>query len=597
MSKFDLFKFKVYYTTKKVKLQMKIKSKYKHTNEYLRANSKIWRSDFKTFRGSLVDSGYKIKNIAEVESEKLHKYTVFSTTRLSKRSLRRKDDKHARSVKLKASFYVKWRNLSRWRHRTINRMDDYYVDFDQHLLGKAWKKLCSIAPQERERQAVAVILATLVVYLTFESTIFQDNAILVYANDQYVGAVEKDPSINVDVIINDLLTVGEEEVGNATLASEDITGMNIELVQTRVGKDELITYTDVIQKLSNATEFKVEAYEIMVNGESIGFVQDRETYDRAIERHKATYIPEPVEGLEVKEVTVTDNVTLSKTETFESLLKTEDEIYDIISQPIIADKKYVVKDGDTIWQIANDNGMTLEELLDINPSITENGAIFPGDELSLVKEVPRVSVKVVYVKTYTDIAYRDIEEVPNDEQYITYRKTIQEGSDGKSIFTVELSSVNGVETSREMINEEVLVAPVNKIIEIGTMNTPPKSSTGNFKLPASGRRTDYFASRGGTHKGIDIAAPSGTPVYASDGGTVTFSGWYGGYGNLVIIDHGNGFQTYYGHNSKNYVSAGEKVYQGQHIAAMGTTGDSTGNHCHFEIRKNGVPVNPVNYLQ
>ncbi len=597
MSKFDFFKFKVYCTTKKAKLKMKIESKYKQSNEYLRANSKIWRSDFKTFRGSLVDGGNKIKNITNIESEKLHKYKVFSTTKLSRLKLKRNKGKHIRSIKFRANFNVRWRNLSRWRHRALNRIDDYYVDFDQHLLGRIWKRLCSFVPQERERQAVIIILTTLIVYLTFESTIFQDNAILVYADDRYIGAVEKDTNISMEDIINDLLTIGENQVGDAKLAAKDITNMEIELVQTRVGEDEIITYTDVIQKLSSSTEFKAEAYQVMVNGESVGYVKDRETFDRALERHKASYMPEDMEGLEVKEVTVTDDVTLSKTETYESLLKTEDEIYEIISQPVIADKKYTVKDGDTIWQIANDNGMTLEELLDINPSITENGAIYPGDELSLVKEVPLVSVKVVYVKTYTDIAYRDIEEVPNDEQYITYRKTIQEGSDGESTFVVELSTVNGVESRREMIREDVIVAPVNKIIEIGTLNTPPKSATGNFKLPASGRRTDYFGARGGTHKGIDIAAPSGTPIYASDGGTVKFSGWYGNYGNLVIIDHGNGFQTYYAHNSKNYVSAGEKVYQGQHIAAMGTTGDSTGNHSHFEVRLNGIPVNPVNYLQ
>ena len=98
------------------------------------------------------------------------------------------------------------------------------------------------------------------------------------------------------------------------------------------------------------------------------------------------------------------------------------------------------------------------------------------------------------------------------------------------------------------------------------------------------------------HKGIDIAVPRGTPIYAADGGTVTYAGWMGGYGYLVIIDHGNGYQTYYGHNSKLLVNVGTKVYKGQQIAKMGSTGNSTGNHCHFEIRKYGTSVNPLNYL-
>ncbi|MPM65190.1 Murein hydrolase activator EnvC [bioreactor metagenome] len=98
------------------------------------------------------------------------------------------------------------------------------------------------------------------------------------------------------------------------------------------------------------------------------------------------------------------------------------------------------------------------------------------------------------------------------------------------------------------------------------------------------------------HSGIDIANTYGTAIRAADGGTVTFSGWKGSYGKLVIVDHGNGKQTYYGHCSSMLVSVGDKVYQGQTIARVGSTGRSTGNHCHFEIKINGTSVNPTSYL-
>ena len=98
------------------------------------------------------------------------------------------------------------------------------------------------------------------------------------------------------------------------------------------------------------------------------------------------------------------------------------------------------------------------------------------------------------------------------------------------------------------------------------------------------------------HYGIDLSAPTGTAIRAADGGTVTLAGWYYGYGYTVIIDHGNGMTTLYGHCSALYVSAGEKVYQGQNIAAVGNTGNSTGPHCHFEIKINGSNVNPANYV-
>jgi murein DD-endopeptidase MepM/ murein hydrolase activator NlpD len=98
------------------------------------------------------------------------------------------------------------------------------------------------------------------------------------------------------------------------------------------------------------------------------------------------------------------------------------------------------------------------------------------------------------------------------------------------------------------------------------------------------------------HSGLDIAVSSGTQVHAADAGVVVVSGWQGGYGNFVAIDHGNGIATCYGHNSQLLVREGEKVYQGQVIALSGSTGLSTGPHVHFEVRRNGVPVDPMSYL-
>jgi len=120
--------------------------------------------------------------------------------------------------------------------------------------------------------------------------------------------------------------------------------------------------------------------------------------------------------------------------------------------------------------------------------------------------------------------------------------------------------------------------------------------------PVTGTITSRFGLRqataivSGNHKGMDIGAPNGTPILAAADGTVTYSGWMSGYGNLVIISHGNGIQTYYGHCSKLYVSEGETVSAGETIAAVGSTGNSTGNHLHFEIRKNGTQINPQKYL-
>lgn len=119
-------------------------------------------------------------------------------------------------------------------------------------------------------------------------------------------------------------------------------------------------------------------------------------------------------------------------------------------------------------------------------------------------------------------------------------------------------------------------------------------------VPVSGVITSRFGAvesiRDHTHMGIDIGANYGTPIKAVADGTITCAEEWGGYGNLVVIDHGNGVESYYGHCSKLYVTEGQKVKAGDVIAAVGSTGNSTGNHLHFEIRVNGIAQNPQNYV-
>ena len=140
----------------------------------------------------------------------------------------------------------------------------------------------------------------------------------------------------------------------------------------------------------------------------------------------------------------------------------------------------------------------------------------------------------------------------------------------------------------------------------GTVNTAMTISGTKVALgislskPVSGIISSRFgvrsSIRSSAHTGLDIATSTGTPVKAAAAGTVTFAGWKGSYGNLMVITHSNGVQTYYGHCSKLYVSAGTQVSQGQIIGAVGSTGNSTGPHLHLEVRVNGVAYNPQNYV-
>lgn len=119
---------------------------------------------------------------------------------------------------------------------------------------------------------------------------------------------------------------------------------------------------------------------------------------------------------------------------------------------------------------------------------------------------------------------------------------------------------------------------------------------GGYISSGFGYRTQPIAGASTNHKGIDFAAATGTPIYAAASGTVVSAGYAGNAGNLLVINHGGGLATYYMHCSKIYVSAGQSVTKGQNVAAVGTTGNSTGPHLHFQVMLNGTPVNPANYL-
>ncbi len=192
-------------------------------------------------------------------------------------------------------------------------------------------------------------------------------------------------------------------------------------------------------------------------------------------------------------------------------------------------------------------------------------------------------------------------------------KTIEELKEKNSSNKEKLAYVKKYSTEMpELIDSEAAVsklyikpAPqVVKYASTGYANTSQTINTGarvnlgiSLTKPVSGTITSRFGSRGrSTHTGLDIATNRGTAIKAASSGEVTYAGWKGSYGNLIIITHSNGVQTYYAHCDKLYVSVGSSVSQGQTIAAVGSTGNSSGPHLHLEIRVNGVAQNPQNYL-
>lgn len=284
---------------------------------------------------------------------------------------------------------------------------------------------------------------------------------------------------------------------------------------------------------------------------------------------------------------------------YSSDIKDVNEATELITKENEEEKKYAVQKGDCPSIIAESNKMSLEQLYKLNPGLETNASkIQVGDELVVMVPEPELSVSIKEEVVYNQDIPRETTYVDNPNKYVGSNAVIDSGYDGEKEVTAIVTKVNGQEVSREIINEKVIKEPKNKVVNKGTKPLPAKSATGSFVTPlVSYRLTSPFGYRWGSlHQGIDMAAPTGTPIRAADGGVVKFAGWNGGYGYMIDIDHGKGITTRYAHLSSIGVSVGQRVAQYEEIGRVGSTGRSTGPHLHFEIRFDGVPTNPMKYL-
>ena len=263
---------------------------------------------------------------------------------------------------------------------------------------------------------------------------------------------------------------------------------------------------------------------------------------------------------------------------------------------------YTVTAGDSYYSIAQDYEMSIDDLMKLNVGYDPK-ILRVGDVLTISNAVPYLTVVNVERQRYVQDVPYPVEYTDDSSMYQGEYKVTSAGVYGKADVTANVTYINGEETERQVVASVTLAQPVTEQQLRGTKERPTWYPTGSFGWPCNGVITSRFGYRSlslkgasSNHTGIDIGNGYGTSIYASDGGTVTYSGWMSGYGYLIIIDHGNGYQTYYGHNSSLVASKGQKVHKGQLIARMGSTGISSGNHCHFGIKLNGTFVNPLNYL-
>ena len=435
---------------------------------------------------------------------------------------------------------------------------------------------------------IVFLAATLLAIVVGVILVTRPNAYEVKLGDQVLGIVkaEEVPGQSLDVVTADLKGKYKAEVRVTNVP---------EVRPVHASRRKLVTPDYLIAQIKENVEVEIQMIDCLIDGKSIGIFKNREAADEVIQKVINKYIPEAVET--VKEAKLDATIDYKKVYVTEDQLSDPELVYTELTKTKEEGQVYTVVSGDNLWVIADKNKMTIKELIATNPEITEETVLQIGQNLNVKIHKPAVSVRVVEEYKKEEEFMPEPVVTEDDQKYVTYRKQVSAGKKGKKSITIHNIYMDGM--LQETVNKEIDVIDqgASEQIVIGTKKLPAKAATGKFRSPASGRLSSAFGPRWGRkHNGIDIANSVGTPIYASDGGTIKSAGWSGAYGKLIIMDHGNGFQTYYGHASELLVKPGQKVAKGEKIALMGSTGRSTGSHVHFEIRQDGVPKNPSHYI-
>lgn len=303
-------------------------------------------------------------------------------------------------------------------------------------------------------------------------------------------------------------------------------------------------------------------YEVSINGKKIGYVNSQDDIDK--------YIDEKVEAEEGKNIAFVDlkNIPTFKLELVNRSLDDDENILkeEIIKQVSIEYTNYAIS-------IDGKNKTYVESKEEAQEIINE-----------LKEEYEEKYTKNLgFIQVYSD-NYEEITAISKEDAETLISKEI------KNAKQADIKVANAKKTS-----VSTRATRISKTSSINGIKLSVKPVSGTITS-----RFGYRSSPGGigstNHKGLDIATKAGTPIYAAAGGKVEFAGYKGALGNLVIINHGNGVKTYYGHCSSLNVSVGQKVEAGAKIAAVGKTGSATGYHLHLEIHINGIAVNPQNYI-
>ncbi|NGM81970.1 M23 family metallopeptidase [Paenibacillus sp. 7124] len=369
-----------------------------------------------------------------------------------------------------------------------------------------------------------------------------------------------------------------------------------------------------IDKLDGLLKAYAVGVQLVVDGKAVGIVKDQETASAVLQGVKAHYISgekkasgapqlkqtaalsgSASSGDKVESADIREPLSILPVKADPNKVMDAEEAIKALTEGVEAPLLYTVQEGDTVSNIASRYGITQKEIFRNNPDVKEL-TLQIGDELKLT--VPQPPITVVTKEKATERIVTEPQVIVRTSELLPKGKTkvVRPGQTGLKEMQYRLTKENGEVVREEWLGQTVLRASLPEVVYRGTKVA--HQASGSFAWPVTGAViSSTFGERWGRlHKGVDLVSGNRT-IKAADAGTVSFAGVQQGYGNVVIVNHGNGYETYYGHLSKISVSVGQKVEQDSQLGIMGNTGRSTGTHLHFEIRKSGTAMNPMKYLQ
>ena len=444
----------------------------------------------------------------------------------------------------------------------------------------------------------------------------------IYVDKEYTGSVSSQTVVE-EVVQQKLDEM--QDIGQNPYINEDITYVTERTFHPNYNDER------VKASLNNLLTVKVEAYGLKIDDELIGHFKDEHVINNLLQKYKETFVKkkdlerlnqkenafihmdetiyvenreqflderDPIEvgGYQLVGVTLDHDVDVLKTDVYPEKILSLEEGLKLLNNGTVEEEKHTVQEGEVLQTIAEKYDLTVKELLALNPELDEDTVLQINQKLNVTEYKPAFDVTTIEETLVEEKVAYETEVIESDEMLKGEQEIKQEGENGEKEVLYRVEKVNGKEINREIIEEEITKEAKKEIIIKGTKVIPSQGS-GTLTWPTNGGyiSSSYGYRWGRMHRGIDIARPSNRTIKAADHGVVSFAGYEGGFGNKIVINHNNGMQTIYAHLSSINVTPGQKIEKGTPIGIMGTTGNSTGIHLHFEVHQGGATQNPMKY--